>query len=149
MNVHWEDAKSYLRWLTEKTGKRYRLLSEAEWEYVARASLGSNRANCTGCGSRWDGKTAPVGSFEANRFGLHDVHGNVWEWVEDCYHGYYDGAPTDGSAWTSGGNCGLRVLRGGSWFSTPGSLRSAFRYWSEAGRRNDGIGFRVARTLAR
>ena len=160
VNVSWEEAKAYVEWLSEKTGKEYRLLSEAEWEYMARAGtgtrytwgdgVGNNRANCHGCGSRWDNeKTAPVGSFEANGFGLHDVHGNVAEWVEDCRHEDYSGAPTDGSAWTSGGNCGERVLRGGSWFYVPWSLRSARRSGSEAGHRSSSIGFRVARTLAR
>ena len=124
--VSWEDAKAYVGWLSRKTGERYRLLSEAEWEYAARAgtrtryhwghSIGRNQANCDGCGSRWDDeKTAPVGSFPANGFGLHDVHGNVWEWVEDCWHGSYAGAPTDGRAWATGGDCERRVLRGGSW----------------------------------
>ena len=121
------------------------MLSESEWEYVARGGtqtkywwgdeIGRGRANCDGCGSRWDDeKTAPVGSFRANGFGLHDVHGNVWEWVEDCWHGDYEGAPTDGSAWTSGGDCGSRVLRGGSWYFVPGFLRSANRDWLSAGR---------------
>ena len=164
INVSWEDAKAYVRWLMEKTGKEYRLLSEAEWEYMARARTetryswswgydeGNNKANCAWCGSRWDDQqTAPVGSFEANGFGLHDVHGNVWEWVEDCRHDDYAGAPTDGSAWTSGGNCGHRVSRGGSWFSHPWDLRSANRNGFDAGYRSNtvGFGFRVARTLAR
>ena len=161
--VSWEDAKAYVRWLSWKTGKEYRLLSEGEWEYVARArtgtrytwghDVGRNRANCDGCGSaNWwerEWRTAPVGSFEANGFGLHDVHGNVWEWVEDCWHGTYSGAPTDGSAWVRGGDCSLRVLRGGSWSNSPGSLRSASRLRNEAGLRDDLDGFRVARTLAR
>ena len=125
INVRWEDAQSYVRWLSNKTGKSYRLLSESEWEYVARAGsvtayswgneIGHNRANCDGCGSRWDNeKTAPVGAFSANAWGLHDVHGNVWEWVEDCWNDSYTGAPADGSAWESG-DCSRRVLRGGSW----------------------------------
>ena len=158
VNVSWEDAKAYVEWLSRKTGKRYRLLSEGEWEYVARAGMetaywwgeeiGSGRANCSGCGSGWDGRqTAPAGSFEANGFGLHDVHGNVREWVEDCWHGNYGGAPTDGSAWTSGGNCGRRVLRGGSWSGKPGSLRSAVRVWNSAGLRINYNGFRIARTF--
>ncbi len=160
--VNWKDAQAYVRWLSEKTGQRYRLLTEAEWEYAARAgtwsryhwgdSIGQGRANCHDCGSRWGNKqTAPVGSFSANGFGLHDMHGNVWEWVEDCWHGDYAGAPSDGSAWTSGGDCsrrGRRVLRGGSWFNSPGYLRSAIRIKNGAGDRDDDIGFRVARTLA-
>ena len=159
VNVRWGDAKAYVSWLSGRTGKEYRLLSEGEWEYVARAGTetrytwgddeGNNRANCDGCGSRWDDrKTAPVGSFGANGFGLHDVHGNVWEWVEDCWHGNYEGAPTDGSAWTSGGNCGWRVLRGGSWFNGSRYLRSAVRSrYSTVNRDSDYVGFRIARTL--
>ena len=157
MNVNWRDAKAYVAWLSRKTGEAYRLPSEAEWEYVARAGtttrygwgdgIGRNRANCDGCGSRWDGeKTAPVGSFSANAFGLHDVHGNVYEWVEDCWNGSYHGAPSDGSAWTSG-ECGSRVLRGGSWLNDPWLLRSALRYRYPSGFRSDYAGVRVARTL--
>ena len=113
-HISWQDAKTYVKWLSRKTGKKYRLLSEAEWEYAARAtsqtmfpwgnSIGSGYANCDGCGSVWDDDlTAPVGSFAPNAFGLHDMHGNVYEWVEDCWHSDYEGAPSDGSAWTSGG----------------------------------------------
>ena len=108
-NVSWGDAQAYVQWLGRKSGKAYRLLTESEWEYVARAGtttqyswgdeVGSNRANCDGCGSQWDKKeAAPVGSFAANGFGLYDVHGNVWEWVEDCKQYNYVGAPADGSA---------------------------------------------------
>ena len=158
MNVSWEDAKGYVRWLSGKTGKGYRLLSETEWEYVARGGtetrytwgdgVGDNRANCSGCGSRWDNEqTAPVGSFGANGYGLHDVHGNVWEWVEDCYHPNYHGAPTDGSAWVTGGDCNVRVLRGGSWFASPRNLRSAYRIRNSTGNRYFTYGFRIARTL--
>ena len=152
--MSWGDAKSYVGWLSRKTGKPYRLLSESEWEYVARAGTtthyhwgdesGSNNANCRRCGSRWDGKqTAPVGSFGANAFGLHDIHGNVWEWVEDCYADYV-GAPRDGSAWTSG-NCPFRFARGGSWDDFPWFMRAAGRGRLTTGVRLDG-GFRVART---
>ena len=158
INVSWEDAQAYVRWLSRETGERYRLLSESEWEYVARAgtktryywgdAVGRNQANCDGCGSRWDGKqTAPVGSFPANAYGLHDVHGNVREWVEDCWHGSYRGAPADGSAWTVGKSCERRVLRGGSWSLGPQNLRSAFRDWFTGGVRGSVAGFRVARTL--
>ena len=157
--VSWKDAKAYVDWLSRRTGKEYRLLSESEWEYVARAGttteywwgdeIGEARATCDGCGSRWDDyKTAPVGSFRANKFGLKDVHGNVWEWVEDCWHGSYSGAPTNGNAWTSGGDCSKRVLRGGSWEDFPRDLRSANRYRNSAGYRYDNYGFRIARTLA-
>ena len=158
MNVNWHRVQTYAMWLSEKTEEAYRLLSEAEWEYVARAGrgtrkynwgneVGRNRANCDGCGSRWDGKqTAPVGSFAANGFGLHDVHGNVWEWVQDCWNDSYAGAPADGSAWEQG-DCNIRVLRGGSWDYNPWSLRSADRYWITTGSRYSLVGFRVARRL--
>ena len=157
VNVSWNDAKAYVDWLSSETGEAYRLLSEAEWEYVARAGtrtrywwgdeIGRNRANCAGCGSRWDGgQTAPVGSFSANGFGLHDVHGNVWERVEDCWNVSYRGAPSDGSAWESG-NCSRRVVRGGSWVDDPRSLRSANRIRSSFGYRDRYAGFRVARTF--
>ena len=157
INVSWEDVQNYVRWLSEETGKPYRLLSEAEWEYVARAGKttrytwgdkkGRNRANCDGCGSRWDKKQpAPVGRFAANAFGLHDMHGNVWEWTQDCWNDNYRGAPSDGRAWQSG-NCSYRVLRGGSWLVEPGDLRSAYRSWVAAGVRYNSIGCRLARTL--
>ena len=161
INVGWNDAQAYVVWLSRKTGEAYRLLSEAEWEYAARAGtttryhwgddFGRNRANC---GSRCrDGfpNTAPVGSFAANGFGLHDMHGNVWEWVEDCWKGSYVGAPSDGSAWESG-DCSRRVLRGGSWGSNPWALRAAFRNWGSfifSSFNDSGYGFRVSRTLAR
>ena len=155
--VTWEDAQEYVLWLSKKTGKAYRLLSEAEWEYVARAGtttrytwgdeIGQNRAHCDGCGSRWDSKrTSPVGSFVPNGFGLHDVHGNVWEWVADCWNRSYEGAPTDGSARESVA-CKLRVVRGGSWNSSPALLRSAERFGMPSDSRYSIDGFRVACTL--
>ena len=158
INVSWEDAQAYVDWLSRKTGEDYRLLSEAEWEYAARAGtttryhwgddIGRNRANCYGdCGDSWE-FTAPVGSFAANGFGLHDMHGNAWEWVEDCWNGSYAGAPTDGSAWESG-DCDRRVLRGGSSRYDPVFLRAANRLGYESGSRFNYYGFRVARTLAR
>ena len=157
INVSWDHAQAYVTWLEKKTGKPYRLSSEAEWEYTARAGSttrywwgndsGKNNANCDGCGSRWDGKqTAPVGSFRPNDFGLSDTAGNVWEWVEDCWNENYHGAPSDGSAWL-GGNCSNRVLRGGSWSDTPGDLRSAYRLRIRTGYLYYYLGFRVARTL--
>ncbi len=160
MNVSWEDVQSYVSWLSARTDKTYRLLSEAEWEYVARAgsttkyswgdSIGVNRANCRGCGSQWDGeKTAPVGSFSANAWGVHDMHGNVREWVQDCYEGSYEGAPSDGSARESGAGDGYceRVFRGGSWDDSPWFLRSALRYGKPPSYRDVTYGFRVARSF--
>jgi formylglycine-generating enzyme required for sulfatase activity len=157
INVSWDDAKAYVTWLSRKTGKPYRLLTEAEYEYAARAGsqsayywgndIGKGNANCNSCGSQWDGKqTAPVGSFAANAFGLYDMAGNVLEWVEDCITDNYNGAPTDGSAWTSG-NCNARVGRGGSWDDAPQVLRAAFRGVATPGVRLSGLGFRVGRTL--
>ena len=158
INVSWEDAVAYAKWLSDRTGERYRLPSEAEWEYAARAGSttkyswgnkkGRNRANCYSCGSQWDfEKTAPVGSFSPNAWGLHDMHGNVLEWVQDCWNGSYQGAPTDGSARASG-DCERRVLRGGSWYFLPGYLHAALRYNGITGERDIYSGFRVARTLA-
>jgi formylglycine-generating enzyme required for sulfatase activity len=155
INVSWNDANEYVGWLIQKTGKTYRLLSEAEWEYAARAGIttafwwgqdiGKGNANCDGCGSQWDNsKTAPVGSFKANYFGLYDTAGNVWEWVEDCWHDSYTGAPTDGSAWVKG-DCSTRVRRGGSWDYGPRDLRSASRLWYVPVSRVGSSGFRVAR----
>ena len=146
MTVSWDDIQLFIDWLNARTGGDFRLPTEAEWEYAARAgsttkyswgnSIGSNRANCDGCGSRWDDdRTAPVGSFSANAWGLHDLHGNVWEWVQDCWNDSYVGAPTDGSAWTSG-DCGRRVIRGGSWGYNPRDLRSAFRDGAARANRN-------------
>ena len=168
--VNWQDAKAYVEWLSAKTGRSYRLLTEAEWEYAARAGTttarywgdsadlgcryaniadqtakvaftGGTVANCT------DGHTytAPVGSFQPNRFGLYDMLGNVWEWTEDCWNANYSGAPSNASAWLSG-DCGRRVLRGGAWFSLPRFARSANRAWVTSTFRYSGYGFRVART---
>ena len=161
INVRWKAAQAYVTWLSAQTGQQYRLLSEAEWEYVARAGtrtkywwgdeIGRNRANCATCGSQWGGfffgQTAPVGSFAANGWGLHDVHGNVWEWVQDCYKRSYAGASSEGGAWERG-DCGHRVRRGGSWDLIPSSLRSANRDGPEAVNRNNNVfGFRIARSL--
>jgi formylglycine-generating enzyme required for sulfatase activity len=159
IDVSWDDAKQYAAWLERQTGKPYRLLSEAEWEYAARAGsdtayswgnrIGIGNANCGGCGSAWDGQqTAAVGSFAANAFGLHDMHGNVWEWVEDCRHYRYDGAPTDGRAWTTDCDEGAsRVVRGGSWGSLPGDLHATNRDGVTTHSRRHILGFRVGRTL--
>ena len=162
--VSWEDAKAYVRWLSRETGERYRLLSESEWEYVARAgtrtpfhfgaTISTEQANYDGNYTNGSGRkgrsrerTVTVGSFPPNGFGLHDVHGNVWEWVEDCWHDSYAGAPGDGSAWTDDGYCSFRELRGGSWLTDPSHLRSAARFEFTAGSRLFAAGFRVARTL--
>ncbi len=156
INVSWQDAQSYVSWLSRETGEDYRLPSEAEWEFAARAGTvtryswgdkthAHNRANRSGCGSRWDNRsTAPVGSFPANAFGLHDMHGNVFELVEDCWNSSYRDAPSDGSAWVRR-NCTERVGRGGSWNSGPNYLRSAYRARVRGEDRR--LGFRVAQTL--
>ena len=139
-NVDWEEAQNYVAWLSRITGKTYRLLSEAEYEYAARAGTttlypwgddiklnGQAMANCNRCGSRWDGKqTAPVGSFAPNKFGLYDMEGNVSSWTEDCYHHTYEGAPTDGAAWIDS-NCTQRMIRGGSFDASTYTLRAAQR----------------------
>ena len=167
VDVNWEDAREYVSWLSRKTGENYRLLSESEWEYVARAdttgpfhfgsTISTDQANYDGHYTYGEGRrgirrieTVPVGSFPGNGFGLHDVHGNVFEWVEDCWHDSYDGAPSDGSAWVSGGDCSQRVLRGGSYMNEPWTLRAATRVRLEAASpwsRHADLGFRVARTL--
>ena len=158
--VSWNDAQSYARWPSSETGREYRLPSESEWEYAARAGTvtkwfwgDQDQERCGyangrgdyGCDDAWK-QTAPVGSFGANGFGVHDMIGNVWEWVADCWHDDYEGAPDDGLAWTRGGDCGRRVLRGGSWLSSDGLLRSARRHGSHAGYRSVNRGFRVVRT---
>jgi formylglycine-generating enzyme required for sulfatase activity len=159
INVSWDDVQQYMVWISTMTGRPYRLLSEAEWEYAARAGtktafswgdeIGKNNADCDGCGSEWDSRrTAPVGSFAPNQFGLYDMHGNVWEWVEDCLHSNYEGAPKDGSAWIAQGDCNHRVVRGGSWAGYSVGLRSALRFWYPSDDHGNDLGFRVARTLA-
>lgn len=158
INVSWHDAQAYVKWLSDKTGKKYCLPSEAEWEYVARAgtttaywwgdTIGLANAVCDRCGSQWDGKqTAPVGSFKPNAFGVYDTAGNVWEWVQDCWHDNYTHAPTGGTAWLDEdeGNCRYRVLRGGSWGSDPRGLRSAVRLRGIPVGAGFNVGFRVAR----
>ena len=161
INVSWDDAQSYIRWLSDITGKSYRLLSESEHEYAARGGSetaypwgnditlnGKPMANCIGCGGQWDNKqTTEVGSFPPNRFGLYDMVGNVWQWTHDCWNESYEGAPTDGSPWTSG-DCSRRVVRGGSWHLNSGYLRSADRGKGISRDRASFLGFRVARTLS-
>jgi len=165
INMSWYDAKAYAAWLSKKTGKDYRLLSEAEHEYVTRAgtttpfwwgtSISTDQANYDGnytCGGGSKGeyrqKTVPVDSFKPNPWGLYQVHGNIDEWVEDCFEDNYDNAPLDGSAVTTG-KCEKRVLRGGTWMDSPALLRAAYRSWDKFinihYRHHDG--FRVARAV--
>jgi formylglycine-generating enzyme required for sulfatase activity len=159
INVSWADAQQYSAWLSRKTGKRYRLLTEAEWEYAARAGsharywwgndTGRGDANCYDCGSRWDSRQpAPVGSFAPNPFGLYDMHGNVSEWVEDCYHDRYRDAPNDGRAWTldCSASADTRIVRGGAWHSSTHAMRSAARSAASFNYYDNRIGFRIART---
>ncbi len=169
--VSWDDAQAYVEWLSRRTGERYRLPSESEWEYAARAGTSTSRywgdsesgqcrhangadatlkeryPNWTAAACR-DGQahTAPVGSYETNGWGLHDMLGNVWEWTGDCWNASYEAAPRDGSAWGYG-DCAKRVLRGGSWYGGPAGLRAANRSGDSSGLRSSGVGFRVARTL--
>jgi formylglycine-generating enzyme required for sulfatase activity len=155
--VSWEEAQGFVTWLAKMTGKNYRLLSEAEYEYATRAGtltiypwgddIGVNNANCGVCGSAWDKRqTAPVGSFAPNKFGLYDMVGNTWQWVEDCFHPGYQSAPTDGSAWMSGCE-GRHVIRGGSYLTSAPYLRSGARLGGATLVSNYGPGFRVGRTL--
>jgi formylglycine-generating enzyme required for sulfatase activity len=160
--VNWVEAEAYAKWLSDTTGKSYRLLSEAEWEYAARGGTTTayywgdaflkGRAHCQGCGGEHDGtRTSPVGSFVPNAFGLYDMAGNAWQFTLDCYHKTYqvsdnDTAPSDGGAWTSG-DCKFRVARGGSWMNAPAVLRSASRTGPAPSLRSNNLGFRVARTL--
>jgi formylglycine-generating enzyme required for sulfatase activity len=159
INVSWEDAQHYVDWLSRMTGKQYRLLTEAEYEYAERAGtvtpyfwgnvIGKGNANCNACGTKWDNQQdAPIGSFAPNQFGLFDMAGNVWEWVEDCYHPDYGGAPADGSAWLA--DCPddhIRVERGGGKNAPPNALRSARRIGVAFDTRRASLGFRVARVL--
>ncbi|RBO82760.1 SUMF1/EgtB/PvdO family nonheme iron enzyme [Marinomonas aquiplantarum] len=157
INVSWYDAKAYAAWLSEQTGQEYRLPTEIEWEYSARAD--SNTAFwygnevkpgysvCDSCGSQWDAvSTGPVGSQASNPLGLFDMHGNVAEWIEDCYHDSYDGAPTSNQVWLDN-QCDNRVLRGGSWFDIPRVGRSATRYRAQPDLKASNWGFRVVRVI--
>jgi formylglycine-generating enzyme required for sulfatase activity len=168
INVSWHDARELVAWLARKTGKPYRLPTEAEWEYAARgiadasephppfstgstinykqANYDANFVYADGKMGIYRQKTVEVGSFRKNAFGLHDMHGNVWEWVEDCYRDSYRGAPSDGSA-VLARDCSLRILRGGSWNYYPQLLRSAYRYATAPEVRLDMAGLRVARSL--
>ncbi len=155
-NLSWDDANAYLKWLSEKTGQIYRLPSEAEWEYAARAGAskrfwwgdeaGSGKANCSDCGSGTNGRAAPVGAYRPNPFGLYDTAGNMAEWVQDCWNDSYHGAPADGSAWVKG-NCSLRGLRGGSFGNKSTYIRSSARFRYDSDVRYEANGFRVLREL--
>jgi len=157
INVSFDDANQYAAWLARMTGRPYRLLTEAEWEYVARADtktayswgdeIGKGNADCNGCGSKWDDReTSPVGSFKPNAFGLYDTAGDAWQWVQDCYHEGYRQAPKDGSAWI-GADCRSHIVRGGSWYDGPRTVRSAYRVADATVNRNSSLSFRVARVL--
>ena len=163
MNVSWDDTQEYIDWINEKTSGGYRLPTEAEWEYAARAGtvtpfafgqrITTDQVNSSGertyNGSAkgiYRGKTMPVGSFASNQWGLYDTHGNVWEWVQDCYRNTLRGQPKDGAAY-EGGSCERRVVRGGSWVNSPEFLRSATRGWWGPVYRGTYVGFRLARTL--
>ena len=160
INVSWDDVQKYVTWLSGEAGHEYRLLTESEWEYAARAGTttqwywgddeepwcryANGGTECDGVSG--DRGTAPVRSYRPNQFGLHDMSGNVWEWVEDCYMENYENAPLDGSAREEIPDC-HRVLRGGSWANSPRNLRSASRNWNSTGARTQYAGFRVSRTL--
>jgi len=158
-NVSWNDAVAYAEWLSEQTGQRYRLPTDAEWEYAARGGtetrfwwgdeLGTANANCAGCGGLWDGRgPAPVGRFPPNPFGLYDTAGNVFEWVADCYKDTFATAPADGSAYENPAGCGQRVYRSGSWGFPPREIRSSNRWRDFPTGSSDDMGFRLVRELA-
>jgi formylglycine-generating enzyme required for sulfatase activity len=158
IHVSWNDAQAYLDWISKKTGESYRLLSEAEWEYAARAGsntnyswgdeLGSGLANCANCGSKYDAlKTAPVGTFKANDFGLFDTTGNVWDWVSDCYApDSYQKHQTYPEPYVATKSCN-RVLRGGAWDLIGQGATTSFRFNANDQLRSNAIGFRIARDL--
>jgi len=155
--ISWIEARQYVTWLRKKTKRSYRLPTEAEWEYAARANtstsywwgdrVGVGHANCKDCGGNWDSKLpAKSGSYTANPFGLYDLNGGVWEWVSDCWNKTYDGAPRDGSSWERP-NCGQRVLRGGSWRNDAIYLKSSSRFYYDSNVPYSANGLRVALTL--
>lgn len=158
VNVSWHDAQQYISWLNTKTGLNFRLPTEREWEFAARAGtssryfwgneIGDNHANCVFCGSTWtdyfSGMTAPVGSFEPNEFGVYDMHGNVWEWVQDCWTNTYEERYEERDA-EGPSDCTKRVSRGGSWNSVPREVRSSVRVWIDPSFRFYAQGFRLAR----
>lgn len=154
INVGWDEAVAFTVWLSKKSGKRFRLPSEAEWEYAARGgtqtsyywgeSFGRSNANCAKCGSPWDGRqTAAIGSFNPNPYGLYDITGNVYEWCLDTRHRSYEGAPTDGSAWISEEDKNFRINRGGSWFQPAREMPVYRRCWDRIDKPRSELGFRV------
>lgn len=159
INVSWEDAVDYAKWLSEGTGRRYRLPTESEWEYAAQNRVkdeiwaGTSEQELLETYAWFNtnstGRTQPVGTRQANGLGLQDMSGNVWEWVQDCWHDDYQYAPTNGSAWleANNGSCGTRVRRGGGWTNAPMSLRSSFRNGYNADSRSIQIGFRLAQDI--
>ena len=155
-DISWTDAQQYAKWLSKKTGEHYRLPTEAEWEFAARGGTLTrfwwgnqfelNKANCKKCGGEWDRKIpAKVGRYAPNPFGLHDMNGGVWEWVSDCWHKSYQGAPRDGRSWEKK-DCRVRVLRGGSWRNDRSYMHSASRFKYDADVRYIANGFRVVKT---
>lgn len=156
-DISWDDAQAYVQWLAKSSGKSYRLPTEAEWEYAARGGTSSKywwgeqmrqgTANCKECGEPWRQEApASVGSFAANPYGLHDMNGSVWEWVADCWHSSYKGAPADGRAWEEPA-CSTRVIRGGSWREGASYMVSSTRFKYDASVRHSQNGFRVARDM--
>jgi formylglycine-generating enzyme required for sulfatase activity len=156
-DVSWDEAQLYLKWLSTVSHRPYRLPTEAEWEYAARGGtttrywwgeqMKGGNASCHGCGQPWNADgPPPAGSFIANPFGLYDMNGSVWEWVQDCWHSTYKGAPLDGSAWGDA-NCQSRVIRGGSWREDGSYMLSTTRFKYDASVRQSQNGFRAARSL--
>jgi formylglycine-generating enzyme required for sulfatase activity len=156
-DISWDDAQIYVKWLTKISGKPYRLPTEAEWEFAARGGsatryawgddMKKGNANCKDCGDPWQADSpAPAGSFAANGYGLHDMNGSVWEWVQDCWHSSYKGAPADARAWEEA-FCPVRVIRGGSWRDGASYMLVSTRFKYDASVRQSQNGFRVARDL--
>jgi formylglycine-generating enzyme required for sulfatase activity len=152
VGVNWQEARTFAERLSIKTGKKYRLPSEAEWEYACRAGeqydyCGGNDPGKVAWYGNENGDAQKVGRKQPNAWGVYDMSGNVWEWTQDCKHADYNGAPANGSAWEDAGGCGSRILRGGSWLSGPQYGRAAVRFGFTPNYRSGDFGFRVARTL--